>query len=455
MAEASANKISAVFDHIKIHQQIGYPVELEVLAKDQRSISVSVLASLLRSKSGDIIGFQGLARDITEHKIMESRLRRAQKMEAVGTLAGGVAHDLNNTLFGVVGYPELLLMNMPETDPLRKPITEIKKSGEKAVAIVQDLLTLARRNAAVKEVVNLNTLISEYLASNEFNKLQSFHPGAKVIPRLEKSLLDISGSPIHLSKTIMNLISNAAEAISGNGEIIVSTENCYVETPGDGGGGIAEGDYVVLTISDTGEGIEAEDMEKIFEPFFTKKVMGRSGTGLGMAVVWGTVQDHDGQIDVQSTRGKGTTFTLHFPIIREETTKTAKELISINQYKGAGESILIVDDVEVQRDVASTMLNILGYKVTAVESGEKAIEYLQNRPADLLLLDMIMQPGIDGLETYRRVLEIQPSQKAVIASGYSETDQVKETQRLGAGTYIRKPYSLETLGMAVKQELSL
>jgi len=260
------------------------------------------------------------------------------------------------------------------------------------------------------------------------------------------------GSPVHLSKTIMNLVSNAAEAMPGGGNIFVSTESRYIDRPIRGYDNVKEGDYVILTVSDTGAGISKEDMERIFEPFYTKKVMGRSGTGLGMAVVWGTVKDHKGYIDVQSNEGRGTTFTLYFPVIRKEVTGK-EEALPMEEYMGKGESILVVDDVEEQREIASRILNKLGYSVTSVSSGEEAVDYMKDNSAGLLILDMLMDPGIDGLETYKRILELHPGQKAIIASGFSETDRVKEAQRLGAGKYIKKPYTLEKIGLAIKEEL--
>jgi len=387
-----------------------------------------------------------------EKQKLQAQLQRAQKMETVGTLAGGVAHDLNNILSGLVSYPELLLLEIPEDSHLRKPILTIQKSGEKAAAIVQDLLTLARRGVAITEVVNLNDIIYEYLKSPEFEKLKSFHPNVQFKTKLETNLLNILGSPVHLSKTVMNLVSNAAEAMSDGGRIFISTENRYIDRLIRGYDNVAEGDYVVLTITDHGVGILPTDMERIFEPFYTKKVMGRSGTGLGMAVVWGTVKDHKGYIDVQSAEGKGTTFTLYFPMTRKEVARD-KSLLSIEDYMGKGESLLVVDDVEEQREIASRILKKLDYSVTLVSSGEEAVDYLKNNSADLLVLDMIMDSGIDGLETYKRILEFHPKQKAIIVSGFSETESVKKAKRLGAGAYVKKPFLLEKIGIAVRDEL--
>ena len=204
---------------------------------------------------------------------------------------------------------------------------------------------------------------------------------------------------------------------------------------------------------DDGLGIAANDLDRIFEPFYTKKVMGRSGTGLGMAVVWGIIHDHNGYIDIKTSEGVGTTFTLYFPIIREKET-TKKDLIPIEEYLGNQEKILVIDDISEQREIAATILSKLNYSVTAVSSGEEAVEYLRENSVDLLVLDMIMDPGIDGLETYKRIKKIHPKQRAIIASGYSETDRVKKAKGIGAGKYIRKPYILEKIGLAVKKELT-
>ena len=212
-----------------------------------------------------------------------------------------------------------------------------------------------------------------------------------------------------------------------------------------------EGDYVVLTVSDEGEGITDDDMKRIFEPFYTKKAMGRSGTGLGLAVVWGTVKDHGGYIDVRSARGKGTTFTLYFPVTRAEAEED--EVITLGEYMGRGEKILVVDDMKDQRDLAGRILTKLNYRVETVASGEEAVEHLKVKEADLIVLDMIMDPGIDGFETYRQILQIRPKQKAIIVSGFAETDRVNMAQSMGAGAFVRKPYIKERIGLAVRKEL--
>ena len=298
----------------------------------------------------------------------------------------------------------------------------------------------------------ISSIISEYLISPEYENLKTYHPNVQITTDFEANLLNILASPVHLSKTVMNLVSNAAEAIPDRWEIIISTENRYVDKFIAGYDEVKGGDYVTLSVSDTGVGIPSQDLERIFEPFYTKKVMGKSGTGLGMAVVWGTIKDHKGYIDVKSTEDKGTKFTLYFPVVRQELTSD-KSILSFEDIMGKGESILIVDDMEDQREIASEMLKKLGYSVDSVSSGEEAVDYIKNNPVDLLVLDMIMEPGIDGLDTYKKIRELNPGQKAIITSGFSETERVKEAQRLGARYYVKKPYLLEKIGQVIRAEL--
>ncbi|MDQ5987200.1 MAG: Sensor histidine kinase RcsC [Syntrophus sp. SKADARSKE-3] len=435
----------------------GFNVQLK--RKDGSLFWVSINAQLVSKEGEESPYLEGTCMDISDRKqaeevrlLLEERLIRAEKMEGLGRLAGGVAHDMNNVLGVLVGYSELLKEKIPIDSPLRKYAENILKSGLRGAAIIQDLLTMARRSVAVSEVVNLNRVVSDYTKTLEYRKLKSDHPEVNVRINLTEGLLNIKGSPIHLSKTLVNLVSNAAEAISGQGEITIKTENRYLDVPIQGYDDMREGDYAVLSISDTGNGIPVKDLGKIFEPFYTKKVMGRSGTGLGLAVVWGAVKDHNGYIDVQSEEGKGSTFTIYLPVTREKMMELEKAVDSA-VYRGKGETILVVDDVKEQRELATNMLEMLGYKVEAVSSGEAAIDYLQSKKIDLMVLDMIMEPGIDGYETYRQVLEMNPRQKAVIVSGFSETDRVKEVMEIGAGSFIRKPYILEKIGLAVRKEL--
>jgi len=413
---------------------------------------LETVADLLKDDQGEMTAIIMSSRDVSERKKAEERLQRAEKMEALGILAGGVAHDLNNVLGVLVGYSELLLRDLPEGSRAEKHAKNILHGGERAAAIIQDLLTMARRGVSVAETVNLNRIVTDCFKTPEFELMKAHHPDVRFLCQTEKDLFNIKGSPVHLSKSIMNLLSNAAEAIQGEGTVTITTENRYVDAAIPGYEDTQEGEYVVLTVTDTGSGIAPEDMGRLFEPFYTKKVMGRSGTGLGLAVVWGTVKDHNGYIDVRTELNKGTSFVLYFPVTREALLKTDQALAE-SEYRGKGESILIVDDVEEQRLLAATILEGLNYRVALAASGEEALEYLQGNKADLIVLDMIMDPGIDGLETYHRILEIRPQQKAIIVSGFARTERVSKAQELGAGEYVKKPYNIERLGMAVRGEL--
>ena len=286
-------------------------LELPIQTKNRGRLWMEVITTILE-KDGVPVGAQMVFVNITERKQAEEerralmeRLHRAEKMESLGTLAGGVAHDLNNVLGVLVGYTELMLTKMDDDHPFKKYLRNIMKSSEKATAIIQDLLTLARRNVPVSKVVNLNAVLAEYFITPEFERLKSYHPGVTFHTDLARDLLNVRVSPIHLAKTVMNLTSNAVEAIVDAGDVSVTTRNCYLDHPVSGYSDVCEGDYVSLSIRDSGQGICTADMGKIFEPFYTKKVMGRSGTGLGLAVVWGTIKDHQGYIDVQSEPGKG------------------------------------------------------------------------------------------------------------------------------------------------------
>lgn len=385
---------------------------------------------------------------------LREQLDQSRKMEALGVLAGGVAHDLNNVLSGIVGYPDLILASLPADSPHRRYIETIRDSGLKASDIVQDLLTLARRGVMQPKVLDLNALIERYLASPECISLRTAHPDIRIDKRLAPDLLRMKGSPVHLQKAVMNLVVNGFEAQPESGTIVLSTENRYLDRPVQGYEQVAEGEYVVLEVTDAGMGIAEEDLGRIFEPFFSKKHLGRSGTGLGMTVVWGTVMDHGGYITVDSTEGRGTTFTLLFPATREQA-ESASACADLSAFRGNGETLLLVDDVAEQRQLATAMLAELGYRVETAASGEEALAYLADRPVDLLLLDMIMTPGIDGLETFQRALALRPGQRTVIVSGYAETDRVQKAMELGVRRYVKKPYTIQALAKAVHQALHL
>ena len=358
--DSKGNDLSpVVFDLLSNARDYHHVEGLSVL-KNGKTAWVSWSNRAICDKDGNPTEILCVGNDITERKKaeeekqrLERQLQRSQKMEAIGLLAGGVAHDLNNILSGVVSYPEILLMELPQESPMRKSLEVIKRSGEKAAAIVQDLLTLARRGVNISNVVNLNSVVRDFFKSPECSRILKYHSKVECELKLDPDLMNILGSEVHLSKTLMNLISNAAEAMEEGGRLKVSTENRYVDSLIQGYDLIEEGEYAVLTVEDTGIGIPPEDLKRIFEPFYSKKVMGRSGTGLGMAVIWSTVKDHQGFIDVKSKVGKGTCFELYFPITRRDAED--HKVYSLDALKGT-EKILVVDDMADQREDRRTML---------------------------------------------------------------------------------------------------
>jgi two-component system, cell cycle sensor histidine kinase and response regulator CckA len=435
-----------------------YSLEKRFLRNDGEIVWVNITVSPLWKPGETPVRNMIVVEDITERKIaeeekrsLEERLQRAEKMEAIGTLAGGVAHDLNNMLGVLIGNAEMLIEDLEKTDPLHRLAVEIMSSGERAAAEIQNLLTMARRGVILKEPANLNRIVAGLLKAPEIRKMLSAHPDVTIETQYDRDLLNINASAIHIERALTNLISNALRVLPENGKITIRTENRYLDRPLKGYEEVPKGEYAVLSVSDTGIGILPEHMKHLFEPFYMRKVLKHGGTGLGLSVIWGVVKDHDGYADVTSKPGKGTTFTFYFSVTRGES--VIWEMHPISQYMGNGETILVVDDEESQCRMAARMLTRLNYRVKTVESGEEALKYLASNDADLIVLDMRMEPGIDGYDTYRRILEIKKRQKAIIFSGFSKTERVKMAQELGAGEFIMKPYLIERLGRTVRNEL--
>lgn len=432
-----------------------YEVILQRHDGQKRHVQISV--SMLRNQQGDILGSYGVLTDITDIKKVElekvelrEQLTNAQRMESLGVLAGGVAHDLNNILGPLVAYPDLIKMKIDDDSPLVNDIMKIKKSAERASDVVQDLLILARRGRYEFHAVDLGNLVESYLRSPEFGTIKSKYPDIVIIPRLNPETPPVSGSETHLAKIIANLINNGMDAMPESGELTITLDHGHVDKLIGGFANIEAGDYIILTVRDTGSGIDKNDIKHIFEPFYSKRKMGRSGSGLGLSITYGIVKDHNGYIDVKSETGKGSDFVVYFPMVDLESQSRANVVVDIR----GSETVLIVDDIEEQRELAATILSSLGYNTKTAASSADAIEFLKNNHVDLVILDMIMDDDIDGLDTYRQIIGIKPDMKAIIASGFSETDRVKEAEKLGVAKYIRKPYNMQILGKAIREILA-
>jgi signal transduction histidine kinase len=380
---------------------------------------------------------------------LRDKLSRSERMESLGQLAGGVAHDLNNILGPVVAYPEMILERLRSDDPLANDIRQIRDSANRASAVIQDLLTLGRRGNYKLGHVDLNKLIRNYLKSPDFTRMSDSLKNVRIVTHLHEELAPIHASSHHLEKVLMNFTINAFEAMSNGGELKIETYYRRVGNLVSGYEEIPAGDYVVMSVSDTGTGIARKNVARIFEPFFTQKQMGRSGSGLGLAVVYGVVKDLGGYIDVMSAVGRGTQFT----VFLAPDPSSLPDIQEQEPPRGGDERILVVDDIEEQRDLAMRILDGFGYQATAVDSGQSAMEYLDVNTVDLVVLDMILGDGMDGLETFREYIKLVPDGRCVLVSGYTETDRIKETMQLGAGAFVHKPYSRDDLARAVRETL--
>ncbi len=408
---------------------------------------LDVQISSLTDEKGTFAGVLFMARDVTVQKKAETKLLKAKKLEALGLMAGGIAHDLNNILSGIVSYPEVLRLTLPQESNMQKPLLQIEKAGKRAADVVSDLLTMSRGVAHVKELVSLNDLVLEYLESPGYNKISSRYPKITVTTELAQNCWNCLCSPTHILKIVMNLVINGLEAIADTGAIFITTYNQKKETQ-QLEESLTRDNFVVLEVRDTGSGISDKDLEHIFEPFYSTKKMGRSGSGLGLSIIWNTVQEHGGLVTVDSSED-GTVFTVYLPASIEQF-ESKKPINALSTLEGVG-TVLVIDDDKDQRTIAQQMLTVLGYTAHAVISGEEAVIWLQSNSADLLLLDMIMDPGMNGRETFEKVIRLNPSQKALVASGLSQNSELQKAFQLGVSDFISKPYTLEKLGSTVQK----
>lgn len=448
---------TAVLDRCLSHQDSEKPPGISVnrfLDKNDNIRWVDITA--VRINWDDQPATLNFINDITEKKQaeddrrqLEEKLKRAERMESVGILAGGVAHDLNNILGPLVGYPDLIMMKLAADHPVRKQVKMMGSSAREAAELIQDLLTLARRGRYEMEPTSLISVIYHYLESPGYLKLSEENPKISSRFEIDPSVGNILGSAGHLSKMVMNLIVNAFEAMPDSGVITIGLSQDYLEQLRGGYDDIEPGEYLMLRVADTGIGIERDNLKRIFEPYFSKKKMGTSGSGLGLSVVYGIVKDHHGYYDVFSESGKGTEFILYFPLIKDP----VRDEDDTTGDFGGRERILVVDDNPVQRDMAVQLIGSFGYNVAAVSGGTEALAYLETNRVELVVMDMVMEDNCDGLDCYRAIKKISPDQKAIIVSGYSATDRVDQMQLLGAGTFVKKPYTRDAIGRAIREEL--
>ena len=400
-----------------------------------------------RDADGEPMRMSGTYCDISELKRLRDLECRAESLEAAERIAGQIAHDFNNLLAPLVAYPDLVREQLGADHPATPLVGTIEKSARRIAEINQQLLTLGRRGHY--EVVTLDT---NEIVGNCLDELLTDSPDIAVERDLAENLPPIRGGSAQLHRALFNILVNARDAVADGGTVAVSTESRFIAGVDRHGRPHPPGDYILTTIRDTGCGMSEEVRERVFDPFYTtKKTDNMRGSGLGLSIVDAVVRDHGGWVDLESAIGRGTAFYIYLPIAAQP--EAAPESRP-TEYPIAGgdESLLIVDDDPVQCEVASRLLGKLGYRTQSALSGEEAVAAARKQHFDLLLLDVVM-PGMDGPDTYEAVLEINPQQKAILVSGYSESERVRRARELGAREFVRKPYTRERLASAVRTEL--
>ena len=432
-----------------------HSAECSGLRKNGSSFPVEV-----RHRSMDYLGRPAriwVLRDISERVqseeeklALQDKLARANRLEALGLMAGSVAHDLNNILTAVVSYPEILLKQMREQDPYYQEIKKIQEAGKRAAAVVADLVSVARGKKTKPPPLDLNEQIVSHLESIEHEERLSVYPGVVIETGLQTDLQSCLCSAPRIHKILLNLIGNGLEAIGHDGIIRLSTENSRFANPVMRDQSMRVGNYVKMTVADNGEGINAEDLEHIFDPFYSTKKIGRSGTGLGLAIVWNSVMESDGWVEASSDE-LGTRFEVYLPASGKEPTAPLVE--PKKQVNGGGETILLVDNEAQQNQTMQKMLSSLGYKAFSATTSEQALGFLRSCRVDLVILDMIMEGDIDGYQLYRKILDINPGQPALVVSGFSKSEQVSKARAMGITTILEKPVTLPVVSRAIRKTL--
>ena len=420
--------------------------EMRLIRKDGQLIDINLSSSLLRDESGEVIGTLGIYRDITEKKKLQAQFQAAQRMEAVGTLAGGIAHNFNNLLMAIQGNASLMLLKKTSDHPDYERLKSIEQGVRSGAELTKHLLGFAMGGKYEVKPTDMNELIQT--SSDMFGKTKK---QITIHTKYQEGIWPVEVDQGQTEQVLLNLYVNAWQAMPGGGELYLETENVTLDDKSVKPFDLRAGRYVKISVTDTGAGMDEATRQRIFEPFFTTKEMGR-GTGLGLASMYGIIKNHDGIITVHSVKGKGTTFTIHFPasekgLIKEE------QLLPGEVLRGT-ETVLLVDDEDMVLEVGEQMLKELGYKVLIARSGKKAIEIVSKAPnlssaPDIVILDMIM-PAMGGGETHDRLKEINPNIKVLLSSGYSIDGQAREILDRGCNGFIQKPFSMRELSGRIR-----
>jgi two-component system cell cycle sensor histidine kinase/response regulator CckA len=399
----------------------------------------------VKGAEGRTVAVTVVSKDVSELKRLEVRLQQAQKMEAIGTLAGGIAHNFNNLLMGIGGYVSLIAIELGDGDSIREKLKKIEKLVESGTQLTSSLLGYAREGRYEVRVIDLNALVRETAETFGITKKEM-----RIHTQLDETLLGIQVDYGQIEQVLWNLLVNAADAMPGGGDCFLTTANVthenmkgklYIPKPGN---------YVELTMTDTGTGMEEKTLKRVFDPFFTTKGVGR-GTGLGLASAYGIIKAHGGYIEVESELGKGTTFQVYLPASEKEARETEQTPAEVS--RGVG-TILLIDDEPFVLDVGKGLLERMGYRVLTATDGPAAVEIFekQQNMVDMVLLDMIM-PGMDGGEVFDRLREINAKVKVLLSSGFSVDGKASHILARGCDGFIQKPFNAKGLSAKVKQIL--
>ena len=446
--EERRSEIREVFDELmnSSSSEVQY-FENAVLTKNGTERMVAWHNTLLTNDEGDTIGTLSSGEDITENRQLEEQLFQSQKMEAIGRLAGGIAHDFNNLLTAIIGYTDIIARDTGVKEKHRSYVEEIKKSAERAATLTQQLLAFSRKQIMQPKVMNLNTMLK-----NTKNMLQRMI-GEDIAFKL--TLGDPIGmikvDPGKIEQVVINLAVNARDAMPNGGSLEIETMNTSLDSSFCAlHKGSHPGEYVLLSVHDSGKGIDEETMKHIFEPFFTTKEIGK-GTGLGLATVYGIVRQSGGYIDIQSREGSGTTVAIFLPRI-DESPKAAdkKEMTAV---KGKNETVLFVEDDDMVRNMVSAVLKQYGYNVIEAENGSVAITHCEReQKIDLMITDVVM-PGKSGPELVRQISTLQPDMKILYVSGYTDEAIVHHGVLDENTPFLQKPFTPQKLALKVQELL--
>ena len=422
--------------------------EGELRKKDGNKIPVEwVLALFLVDGEEFLIG---VARDLTERKLLEEQLRQTQKMKAIGQLAGGIAHEFNNLLQVILGYSELLRNRPSVEEPIRGEVAEIQKAGERAASLTQRLLAFSRRQVLMPTMLDFNAVVTRMDAMLR----RLIGDQIQMITELPQGLERVKADPGQIEEVILNLVVNARDAMPEGGKLTIGTENVklgddYCRDHPE----IQPGSYVMLTVKDTGTGMDDRTLSRLFEPFFTTKQPGE-GPGLGLAAVHGVLAQSGGSISVSSQLGKGSTFNVYLPAVEEAPTVEVQPEVLLSELPTGEETVLVVEDEDMIRDMVQRALTICGYSVLEATSGEDALQVNEQHDGRVhLVISDVMMPQMNGRELAERLEPLQPGVKVLYISGYTNDEVVRQGVLDESMAFLQKPFGLENLARTVREIL--